>query len=334
MSSSATAPSPTSPPKGNTISTSKRSFWTSPIRRREALDGYIFILPWFLGLLIFTLGPFIAGMYFSLTEYDGLTAPRWVGLENYRRIFFEDPKFWLSVYNTLWYVAVAVVPGVVLALLLALLLNQSVRGITVFRTIFYMPSIVPAVASVSLFIFILHDRFGLLNELLFQLFSIVGPRWLTSPDWTKPSLVLWSLWGIGGSMIIYLAGLQGIPRTLYEAASIDGAGTLRQFWNITIPMISSTIFFVLVLGIIGSFQIFTPVFILNTGSYGQAASAGPLDSLLFWVVYIYQQGFLFFRMGYASALSWLLFLVLVILTVVQFRVARRWVYYEDEGERR
>jgi multiple sugar transport system permease protein len=303
------------------------------LRRREALDGFIFILPWLLGLLVFTLGPFLAGLYFSLTEYDGLTAPRWIGLGNYQRIFFQDPKFWLSVYNTLWYVAAAVVPGVVLALLLALLLNQSVRGITLFRTIYYMPSIVPAVASVSLFLFILHDRFGLLNEMLFQVFGVVGPRWLTSPAWTKPSLVLWSLWGIGGSMIIYLAGLQGIPRSLYEAAAIDGAGTIRQFWNITVPMISSTIFFVLIMGIIGSFQIFTPVFIMNAGSYGQAATAGPLDSLLFWVVYIYQQGFLFFRMGYASALSWLLFLVLVILTLVQFRVARRWVYYEDEVER-
>ncbi len=333
MSSSSAAPRQTPLQANNRIGARQRSLWARPVRRREALDGFVFILPWFLGLIIFTLGPFVAGMYFSLTEYDGLTAPQWVGFENYRRIFFDDPKFWLSVYNTLWYVAVAVVPGVILALLLALLLNQSVRGITVFRTIFYMPSIVPAVASVALFIFILHDRFGLLNELLFQVFGVIGPRWLTSPDWTKPSLVLWSMWGIGGSMIIYLAGLQGIPRTLYEAAAIDGAGTLRQFWNITIPMISSTIFFVLILGIIGSFQIFTPVFILNTGSYGQAASAGPLDSLLFWVVYIYQQGFLFFRMGYASALSWLLFLVLVILTLVQFHVARRWVYYEDDDGR-
>jgi multiple sugar transport system permease protein len=331
MSTSSSVPSQAPLQAKDRIGTSQRSLWSSPLRRREAIDGFVFILPWFLGLLIFTLGPFLAGMYFSLTEYDGITSARWVGFENYRRIFFSDPKFWLSVYNTLWYVAVAVVPGVILALLLALLLNQSVRGITVFRTIFYMPSIIPAVASVSLFIFILHDRFGLLNEMLFQVFGIVGPRWLTSPVWTKPSLVLWSMWGIGGSMIIYLAGLQGIPRSLYEAAAIDGASALRQFWSITIPMISSTIFFVMVIGIIGSFQIFTPVFIMNAGSYGQGATAGPLDSLLFWVIYIYQQGFLFFRMGYASALSWLLFLVLVILTLVQFRVAQRWVYYEDNN---
>ena len=310
----------------------KRTVWSSPVRRREALDGYVFILPWFLGLLIFILGPFLAGLYFSLNEYDGLTPAKWVGFENYHRIFFDDPKFWLAAYNTFWYVLASVLPGVVIALLLALILNQSVRGIALFRTIFYMPSIVPSVASVALFIFILHDRFGLLNESLFQLFGIVGPRWLTSPVWSKPSLVLWSLWGIGGSMIIYLAGLQSIPRSLYEAASIDGAGAWRQFWNITVPMISSTIFFVMIMGIIGSFQIFTPVFLLGAGNYGQAA-AGPQDSLLFWVIYIYNQGFFYFRMGYASALAWILFLILVLLTLAQFKIAQRWVYYEDEVSR-
>lgn len=307
----------------------RRPIWKSPIRRKEAMDGYIFILPWFLGLVIFILGPFLAGFYFSLTEYDGIRSPMWIGLANYQRIFTDDPKFWLAAYNTLWFVAASVLPGVILALLLALLLNQKVRGITLFRTIFYMPSIVPTVASVALFIFILHDRFGLLNEILFQLFGIVGPRWLTSPTWSKPSLVIWSLWGIGGGMIIYLAGLQGIPDSLYEAAAIDGAGALRKFWNITVPLISPTIFFVLIMGIIGSFQIFTPVFLLGGGNYGQAA-AGPMDSLLFWVVYIYNQGFFYFRMGYASALAWILFVILVLLTLLQFQLARRWVYYEDE----
>ncbi len=310
-----------------------RGIWTSSIRRREAFDGYIFILPWFLGLLIFILGPFVAGFYYSLTEYDSLLAPQWLGLENYERILFIDPRFWLAVYNTAWYVTAAVVPQVILGLLLALLLNQKVRGITFFRTIFFMPSIVPIVASVALFIFILHDRFGLLNEILFQIFGFVGPHWLTSPDWSKPSLVIWSLWGIGGGMIIYLAGLQGIPETLYEAAAIDGAGALRCFWKITIPLISPTIFFVLIMGIIGSFQIFTPVFLLGGTNYGQAA-AGPMDSLLFWVVYIYNQGFFYFRMGYASAIAWLLFIVLVILTLIQFRLAGRWVYYEDEATNR
>ncbi|MDE0632186.1 MAG: sugar ABC transporter permease [Caldilineaceae bacterium] len=310
-----------------------RSVWASPLRRREALDGIVFIMPWFLGLLIFILGPFAAGFYYSLTEYDSLLPPQWLGLQNYHRILFGDDRFWVAVYNTVWYVSAAVVPQVILGLLLAILLNQKARGITVFRTVFFMPSIVPIVASVSLFIFILHDRFGLLNETLFQVFGIVGPNWLTSPDWSKPSLVLWSLWGIGGGMIIYLAGLQGIPEALYEAAAIDGAGALRSFWKITIPMISPTILFVLIMGIIGSFQIFTPVFLLGGTNYGQAA-AGPMDSLLFWVVFIYNQGFFYFRMGYASAIAWLLFILLVILTLIQFRLAGRWVYYEDEAANR
>ena len=307
-----------------------RSVWASPIRRREARDGIVFILPWFLGLLIFILGPFVAGFYYSLTEYDSLLPANWLGVENYRRILFDDDRFWLTVYNTVWYVCAAVVPQVILGLLLAVLLNQKAKGITVFRTVFFMPSIVPIVASVSLFIFILHDRFGLLNETLYQVFGIVGPNWLTSPDWSKPSLVLWSLWGIGGGMIIYLAGLQGIPQTLYEAAAIDGAGALRCFWKITIPLISPTILFVVIMGIIGSFQIFTPVFLLGSANYGLAA-AGPMDSLLFWVVYIYNQGFFYFRMGYASAIAWLLFMLLVVLTLIQFRLAGRWVYYEDEA---
>ena len=312
------------------LSARPRSVWASPIRRREARDGIVFILPWFLGLLIFILGPFVAGFYYSLTEYDSLLPANWLGVENYRRILFDDDRFWLTVYNTVWYVCAAVVPQVVLGLLLAVLLNQKTRGITVFRTVFFMPSIVPIVASVSLFIFILHDRFGLLNETLYQVFGIVGPNWLTSPDWSKPSLVLWSLWGIGGGMIIYLAGLQGIPQTLYEAAAIDGAGALRCFWKITIPLISPTILFVVIMGIIGSFQIFTPVFLLGSANYGLAA-AGPMDSLLFWVVYIYNQGFFYFRMGYASAIAWLLFMLLVVLTLIQFRLAGRWVYYEDEA---
>ncbi len=306
-----------------------RHIWQRPLQLREAIDGYIFILPWLLGLLIFTMGPFVAGLLFSLADFDVLTPPRFVGLGNYRAILTSDPKFWLAVYNTAWYVGVSILPGVALGLLLAILLNQKVRGITVFRTFFYMPSIVPSVASVALFIYILHDRFGLLNEFLYQTFGIVGPHWLTSPEWSKPSLVIWSLWGIGGGMIIYLAGLQGIPEALYEAASIDGAGAIRRFRSITIPMVSPTIFFVLTMGIIGSFQIFTPVFLLGGTNYGQAA-AGPMDSLLFWVVYIYNQGFFYFRMGYASALSWLLFVLLMILTLIQFRLAGRWVYYEGE----
>lgn len=306
-----------------------RRLWASPVRRREAIEGYLFIMPWLLGFLIFTFWPFIAGFYYSLTEFDVITPPRWIGLANYQAIM-QDRKFWLAVQNTMWFVVFSVVPGNILSLLLAILLNQKVRGISIFRTLFYIPSIVPAVASISLFIFIMHDRFGLLNEFLYRVFNVAGPMWLTSPTWSKPSLVIWSLWGVGGSMIIYLAGLQSVPEMLYEAAEIDGAGPLRRFWNITIPMVSPTILFVFTLSIIGSFQIFTPVFLL--GAQQASAAAGPMDSLLFWVVYIYNQGFFYFQMGYASAVAWLLFIVLVILTVAQFKLADRWVYYEGEQQ--
>jgi len=280
---------------------------------------------------MFTIYPFVSGFFYSLSDFDVLTPPRFVGLENYRKILFEDELFGLAAYNTVWYTGVYVIPAVVLGLLLAVLLNQKVKGITLFRTLFYMPSIVPSVASVALFLFILHDRFGLLNQLLYQVFGIKGPMWLTSPEWSKPSLMLWGLWGIGGGMIIYLAGLQNVPDSLHEAAAIDGASVLRRFFSITLPMISPTLLFVFVMTVIGSFQIFTPVFLLGSNNlWSVTAAAGPMNSLLFWVVYIYNTGFFYFRMGYASALSWLLFLLLVVLTIAQFRFSSRWVYYEGE----
>ena len=309
----------------------EKSIWSRPLRRREAINGYLFILPWVLGFVIFTGGPFLFGFYISLTNYDVLQPPRWLGLAHYQTMFFDDPSFWQCVYNTAYYTALSVVPRIILALLLALLLNQKVKGITLFRTLFYMPSIVPAVASLSLFLFIMHDRFGLLNEVLYQWFGIEGPRWFTSPQWTKPALVIWSLWGLGGSMIIYLAGLQGVPEELHEAASIDGAGTIRRFFNVTLPLISPTLFFVLVMGVIGSFQVFTPVILLAQSTYGGAGTrAGPMDSLLMWVVYIYNSGFTYYKFGYASAMAWILFLVLIVLTILQFRLSRRWVFYSGE----
>ncbi|HEV8636446.1 MAG TPA: sugar ABC transporter permease [Chloroflexota bacterium] len=299
----------------------------SGLARREAIEGYLFILPWILGLLFFTLGPFLAGFLFSLTDYSALEEPRFVGLQNYATVF-ADPKFRLSVYNTAYYVFLSVPLNMLVGLLLAILLNQKVRGVAFFRTVFYMPAIVPAVPSIALFIWILHDRFGLLNGFLFSL-GLPGPHWLTGPEWTKPALILWTLWQAGGGMIIYLAGLQGVPQELYEAASIDGAGVLRRFWHVTLPMISPTMFFVLTMGIIGSFQVFTAAFILGA-SYDFAASAGPLDSLLFWVLYIYHQGFFFFKFGYASALAWMLFVVILVVTLLQLWLSKRWVYYEAE----
>jgi multiple sugar transport system permease protein len=300
---------------------------TSGLARREAIEGYMFILPWIVGVILFTAGPFLAGFYISLTDYSALETPNWVGTQNYARVF-EDPKFYLSVYNTLYYTLLSVPLSMLAGLSLAILLNQRVRGVAGFRTAFFMPSIVPYLPSLALFIWILHDRFGLLNGLLFSL-GLPGPNWLTGPQWTKPSLIIWSLWQVGGGMIIYLAGLQGVPQELYEAASIDGAGVWRRFWHVTLPMISPTILFVLTIGIIGSFQVFTAALILGA-SYDFAAGAGPLDSLLFWVLYVYHQGFFFFKFGYASALAWILFVVVLAVTVLQLWMSRRWVYYETD----
>ena len=214
----------------------RRRLWQRPIQLREAIDGYVFILPWILGLGFFTLGPFVAGLLFSLADFDVLTPPRFVGIENYRAILLQDPKFRLAIYNTAWYVGLSVLPGVALGLLLALLLNQKVRGIAVFRTLFYMPAIVPAIAGAVLWGWVLipDPSKGLVNSVWAQtLTPWLGaevPGWFGAADWSKPALVMMGLWGAGGGMILWLAGLKGIPSTLYEAASIDGAGPWRSFW--------------------------------------------------------------------------------------------------------
>ena len=303
----------------------------SRMARLEAIHGYMFISPWLLGVLFFTLGPMLAGLYFSFTRYEILSPPRWVGLDNYAKILGgSDPLVVKSLYNTLYYVAFSVPLGLIAGFSMALLLNQKLVGIAFFRTSFYMPSIVPTVASVALWMWLLHGRFGLINMAL-ALIGVRGPAWLTDPNWTKPALILWSLWGVGGGMIIYLAGLQSISDQLYEAAAIDGAGPWRKFWNVTLPMMTPTIFFNLIMGIIGSFQVFTPALLMG-GTSTWTPAGGPLDSLLFYVLYLYQNGFQFLKMGYAAALAWILFLIIMIFTLIQFRTSGRWVYYEAEVE--
>jgi multiple sugar transport system permease protein len=297
--------------------------------RREAIAFHLFAAPWIIGFLVFTLGPMIASFLLSFTAYDIITPARWIGFDNYRTMFTSDGLVWQALRVTFTYSLIGVPLGLALSFMVALLLNQKVRGITLFRTAYYIPAIVPAVPSIALFLWLLHDRFGLINEALFRFFNVPGPHWLTSPEWAKPALILWSVWGVGAGMIIYLAGLQGVPQELYEAAHIDGASTLRRFWHVTIPMISPTLFFVLCVGIIGSFQVFTPVFLLGSQNYGMAA-AGPLDSLLFWVIYLYNQGFFYFNMGYASAMAWVLFIAVLAVTLLQLWLAGRWVYYEAD----
>jgi multiple sugar transport system permease protein len=300
----------------------------SKVWRREALDGYLLAAPAILGLLIFTAYPVIYTFYLSFTEYNFVRDPAWVGLDNYKEMV-GDELFRKSLVSTLYYVALSIPLTLIGSFIVALLLNQGVRGISIYRTIWYLPALVPAAAAAALWRWILNRDFGIVNELLYRL-GLPTPGWLVEPEWTIPTLALVALWtGLGGTMLIFLAGLQGVPTHLYEAAALDGASAWRRLWNVTIPMMSPIIFFNLVLGVISSFQAFTTVYLIYTPT--GSGSAGPSDSGLLYLVYLYRNAFQYFRVGYAAALSWALFLIIVALTVILFRLQRRWVYYETEA---
>lgn len=290
-------------------------------QRRNLRNGLLFASPWIIGFVLLTAAPIVAALYYSFTEFNIMQSPRWVGLGNFQAMF-ADALFWTSLYNTAYYSLFHIPLSMAAALGAAMLTNQKLRGQTVFRTALFVPSVVSGVAIAVVFAVIFAGDFGLLNKFL-RVFGIAGPQWLGSPVWSKPAFVLMSLWGIGSGMVIYLAGLQSIPEHLYEAAAIDGGGRLVKFWNVTIPMLTPTIFFHLIITIIGSFQTFTYAYVLTGG--------GPGDSTLFYVLYLYNVGFGYFHMGYASALAWVLFLVVLALTVSQFLLGRRWVYYEEEA---
>ncbi|HZG77274.1 MAG TPA: sugar ABC transporter permease [Paenibacillus sp.] len=287
---------------------------------KEAIDFYVFMSPAIIGLIVFTLGPILFSAYISFTDYDILSSPVWVGFQNYAELF-QDKFFWHSMKITFIYAGISVPLGLVVALLLAMLLNQSLKGIYLFRVIYYLPAVISGVAVALLWKWVFNPEFGLLNWFL-GLFGIDGPAWIFSEDWALPSLILMSLWSVGGSMLIYLAGLQGIPTELYEAAEIDGANRFRKFVSVTIPMLSPVIFFNLVMGIIGSIQVFTEGYVMTAG--------GPNNSTLFAVLYLYRQAFNYFSMGYASAFAWVLFLVILLLTLLVFRSSPMWVFYEEQ----
>ncbi len=293
----------------------------NPIVRRNLINGLLFISPWLFGLMVFTIYPVLASFYYSFTQYDVVSPPKWIGLDNYIEAFTNDPLFYRAIGNTLWYAAVALPLGLLVSVSVSLLLNMKVRGLAIYRTIFFLPSIVPDVASALLWGWMLNPQFGLVNQLLKRL-GLPGLGWLADPTWSKPALVLIGLWGFGGSMVIYLAALQDISEQLYEAAELDGAGSWAKTWNITLPMLTPTIFFNLVLGLIGTFQYFTTAFVLTGG--------GPAGSTSFYALLIYNNAFRYFKMGYASALSWLLFAFVFTLTWVIFKTSGRWVYYEGE----
>ncbi|HMQ51136.1 MAG TPA: sugar ABC transporter permease [Anaerolineae bacterium] len=291
------------------------------LARRETVLFYLCISPWLLGFVLFVLGPMMASLGISFTRWNLIDTPQFVGLDNFERMLWHDARFWQALKVTTLYTALYVPTELIGGLLLALLMNQNVRGISLFRTIYYLPSVLSGVAFVVVWMWLLHPDAGLINNGL-RLIGLNGPRWLTNPDTALWALWLMSLWGLGRTGIIYLAGLQDVPRELYEAAAIDGATAWQSFFKVTVPLITPTIFFNLVLSLIATFQTFTSAFVATDG--------GPLDSTLFYVLYLYQRAFVNFRMGYASAMAWVLFLIILLFTLLIVRSARRWVYYEGE----
>lgn len=292
-----------------------------PVGRRfkkRWLVGYAFIAPWLISFVLFDLLPIISGFYHSFTEWNALGTEIFVGFDNYREALTRDPLFWTSVGNTFYFIAASVPLGIFAAFVLALLLNAEIRGSGAYRTIYYLPSVVPTVAAVIVWIFIFETRRGILNYGL-ELIGLPPVRWLSDPNWAMPALIIMSLWTIGAAMVIFLAGLQGIPQELYEAAEVDGAGSPQRLVRITVPLMTPTIFFNLIMGLVAAFQAFNNAFIMTGG--------GPRNATLLYMLHIYNNAFRYFRMGYASALAVMLFIVVFGITVFVYRTSDRWVYY-------
>ncbi len=289
------------------------------IARREELAFYLFASPWLIGFALWTAAPMLGSLGLSFTRYDVVTPPEFTGFENYVKMLAGDPLVWQSLKVTTLYVLGAVPLQVIGSLLLALLMNQRVPAIAGFRTIYYMPSVIAGVPVALLWMWIFNPEFGIVNNLLDDL-GISGPQWLFSESWVIPAFVIMSVWNIGAPMVVYLAGLQGIPQHLYEAAEIDGAGPWAKLLNVTLPMISPIAFFNAVMQIISSFQIFTPAYVMTKG--------GPANASLFIGLYLYNNAFRQFQMGYAAALAWLVFMIILALTLLVIRTSPYWVYYE------
>ncbi|MBN1285737.1 MAG: sugar ABC transporter permease [Anaerolineae bacterium] len=286
--------------------------------KAERYIGFVFVAPWVIAFLCFELIPTASAFIYSLTDWSIVGGANFIGLANYQEMFTRDRLFVKSLENTLYYALLSVPLNVMAGFIIALMLNAKVRGQTIFRTLFYLPALIPSVAGAVVWIWILDTNNGVLNFFL-GLFGVEKIRWLTSPAWSKPALVIMSLWTIGSGMVIYLAGLQNVPQELYEAAEVDGASVLQKLLRITIPLMTPTIFFNLLMGIIGSFQVFNAAFIMTGG--------GPVNSTLFYMLHIYEQAFTHWRMGYASALSVVLFVLVLVLTTVVNRTSKRWVFY-------
>ncbi|MCY4071877.1 MAG: sugar ABC transporter permease [Chloroflexi bacterium] len=294
----------------------------SPSARREERIFYLFILPWLIGLILFNAGPVFGMLGLSFTDWRiSLDDLQFIGLDNYSKLF-ADPIFWTSVGNTLYIVVGRVVFGVSFALLLAILLNQKVPGIAFFRAVYYLPTVTAGVAVALVWIWIFNPRLGILNHTLKQI-GITGPPWIHSSTWVKPSLILMSMFSVGPIMIILLAGLQGVPKELYESAEIDGAGNWAKFRNVTLPMLSPVLFFVIIISVVSSFQNFTEIRVMTEGGPGESSN------VMIW--YLWKHAFVFLNLGVAAAVAWIMFVILMALTGLQFRLGRRWVYYEGEA---
>ena len=295
-------------------------------RRRmlsEAKIAYLFLAPWFLGLVFITVGPIIASLYLSFTDYTLLASPEWLGLANYRTLFTDDPRFLASVQVTFTYVFVSVPLQLAFALLLAMVLDKGVRGLAIYRSVYYLPSLLGSSVAVALLWRQIFGISGLVNEVLATLGFENLPGWVSHPDYALGTLIILNVWTFGSPMVIFLAGLRQIPKMYYEAATVDGAGPLARFFHITLPLLTPIIFFNLVLQMIGAFQSFTQAFIVSNGT------GGPADSTLFYTLYLYQQGFGSFNMGYASAMAWILLLIIGALTAIHFLASKYWVFYGD-----
>ena len=284
--------------------------------------GYLFLLPWLIGFFGLTLGPVLASLYLSFTDFDLLRDPRWIGLDNYVRIATNDPKFAASMRVTFLYVALAVPFKLVFALAVAMVLNRGIAGLPLYRAMFYLPSLLGASVAIAVLWRKVFAGDGLVNQLL-AVFGIEGPSWVSNPDYALYTLVALTVWQFGSPMIIFLAGLRQIPHGLYEASEIDGASKWQQFWTITLPLLTPVIFFNAVVQTIDAFKAFTPAFIISSGT------GGPIDSTLFYTLYLYQEAFAFFRMGYAAALAWILVVIIACFTAFSFLTSRYWVHYND-----
>ena len=286
-------------------------------KARSFFTMLAFISPWLIGFLWFFIYPTVSSLYYSLTDYNILQPPVWVGPDNYVDLM-SDRAFWNSLSNTVYYTAISVPLNILVAFSLAVILNKEMPGRALMRTLVYVPVVVPITATAMIWMWLFNTNWGMLNELL-ALIGIKGPAWLGSPHWSKPSLIFMQTWLVGGSILIYLAALQDVPRSLYEAAEVDGANPLHKLLNITVPMVTPAFLFSLLTGLIGAFQVFATAWIMTNG--------GPVKSTEFYVYYLYMNGFRFFRMGYASAMAWILFVLVLIVSFFTFRTSARWVYY-------